>query len=122
MPNGSHPPIAPNAVSGRSSVPNQLKQSNQPKYCSEHPDELVNYFCFDTSEANICAECVIHGNYKNHEVMTIKKAYPHICSRLEDLKGGVSDKVEELITTQKKLDQGRWWCNHDIITYFYDHY
>jgi hypothetical protein len=53
--------------------------------CKEHPDEEVTYFCFDCSCPPICSECVIHGDHKDHDVMTIKKSYPHITARLEDL-------------------------------------
>lgn len=44
--------------------------------CREHPDEEVHYFCFDCLNPPICAECVVRFAHKNHEVATIRKAYP----------------------------------------------
>ncbi len=76
-------------------------------YCLEHTDELINYYCFQCNVGNICAECVIHGTHKGHDVQTLKKAYPLICSKLEDLKGSVHSKIEELISSQQKLDNGK---------------
>jgi hypothetical protein len=44
--------------------------------CKDHPDEEVNYFCFDCMSTPICSECVVHGAHRGHEVATIRKAYP----------------------------------------------
>jgi len=44
--------------------------------CREHPDEEVNYFCFDCICPPICSECVVHGTHRGHNVATIRKAYP----------------------------------------------
>ena len=48
----------------------------------EHPDEEISYFCFDCLNNCICPECVIHGTHKNHEVMTVKKAYPIVKAKV----------------------------------------
>lgn len=82
-------------------------QPQEQMYCVEHPDELVNYYCFQCNCSNICAECVIHGTHKNHDVQTIKKAYPTVCAKLEDLKSSVNSKIEDLINAQHKLDGGK---------------
>lgn len=37
-------------------------------------------------------------------MQTLKKAYPLVCAKLEDLKSSVNHKIEELITSQQKLD------------------
>lgn len=42
------------------------------------------YFCFDCRGNCICAECVIHGIHKNHEVKTIKRAYPIIKDQIDE--------------------------------------
>ena len=78
-----------------------------PSYWAEHPDEFVNYYCFQCQCSNICAEWVIHGTHKGHDVQTIKKAYPLICSKLEDLKTNVNSKIEELITSQQKMEASK---------------
>lgn len=51
-------------------------------FCIEHPDEEISYFCFDCLANCICPECVIHGIHKNHEVMTVKKSYGVIKSKV----------------------------------------
>lgn len=51
-------------------------------FCPEHPDEEISYFCFNCVSNCICPECIIHGIHKNHEVMTIKKAYPIIKNKV----------------------------------------
>ena len=84
--------------------PPQPHHQKQPVYCQEHPDELVNYFCFQCNIGNICAEWVIHGSHHGHDVQTIKKG---ICTRLEDLKANVSEKIEELLAAHKKIDMGK---------------
>ena len=57
----------------------------------------------------VCAECVVHGIHKNHEVLNIRKAYPLIYKKLEDLSKYANDQkksiflVNEAITKKKKL-------------------
>ena len=78
-------------------------QQNKNLYWAEHTEELINYFCFQWNCSNIWAECVIHGSHKGHDVQTIKKAYPIIWSKLEDLKSNVNSKIEEIVISQNKL-------------------
>jgi hypothetical protein len=53
--------------------------------CREHPEEEVNYFCFDCINCPaICSECVIHGSHRGHNVATVKKAYPQILGKMEE--------------------------------------
>jgi len=61
-----------------------MNQNSQKKeYCKEHNEE-VTYFCFECMNKCICAECVVHGVHKNHDVMNIKKAYPVIVERVKN--------------------------------------
>jgi len=53
-------------------------------FCIEHPDEEISYFCFDCLANCICPECVIHGIHKNHEVLTVKKSYGVIKSKVKN--------------------------------------
>ena len=87
----------------------QVKNTPQQKgiYCAEHTDELINYFCFQWNCSNIWAEWVIHGSHKGHDVQTIKKAYPVVCSKLEDLKTNINEKIEEISNSQNKLDSSK---------------
>ena len=88
--------------------------STVPDLCREHPDEQLGYFCFDCESECICAECVIHGQHRGHEVMQIKKAYPIVRDKVEEIFLSISNKIDEIelraekIETQKKdiIDQG----------------
>ena len=90
------------------------EHSTVPDFCREHPDEMLGYYCFDCESECICAECVIHGLHKGHEVMQIKKAYPIVRDKIEEIFLSVSNKVDEIelraekIEMQKKdiVDQG----------------
>ena len=64
--------------------------------CRDHPDEEVSYYCFDCSCPPICSECVIHGAHRGHNVQTIKKAYPQVMARVEELALNVNSKIDEL--------------------------
>lgn len=65
------------------------------EYCNCHPDEKVTYFCFDCLTPPVCSECVIHGIHKGHEVLHIKKGFPV-----------VNDKLEEVIQKLKTCMEG----------------
>lgn len=64
--------------------------------CRDHPDEEVNYFCFDCLCNPICSECVVHGTHKGCEVQTIWKAYPLVMAKTEELGLSINSKVDEL--------------------------
>ena len=53
--------------------------------CPAHPEEPLAYFCLDCECKCICAECVIHGLHKGHEVLSVKKAYPLLQSKVSSL-------------------------------------
>jgi len=46
--------------------------------CREHPDENLNYYCFDCNCECICCECIVHGVHRDHNVANITKAAPLI--------------------------------------------
>jgi len=72
-------------------------------YCNSHPDEEVTYFCFDCLVPPVCSECVIHGIHKDHEVMHIKKGYPAVKDKLEEVIQGLTASVENLQGDKKVL-------------------
>jgi hypothetical protein len=75
--------------------------------CQEHPDEEVSYFCFDCEASCICAECVIHGVHKTHEVQNLKRAYPQVRAKVEDLLLFMSGKIEDLALAEQRLEGRR---------------
>lgn len=72
-------------------------------YCEAHPDEEVKYFCFDCLTPPICSECVIHGIHKDHEVMHVKKGFPVVKAKLEEVIQGLVTCVEGLEGNKKGI-------------------
>ena len=66
-------------------------------FCKDHPEEEVQYFCFDCKCAPICPECVIFGAHKGHNVSLLKKATPTIMKHIEELYQQANQKMDELI-------------------------
>lgn len=77
--------------------------NNRREFCKEHGEELT-YYCFDCLTRCICSECVVHGVHKNHEVMNVKRAYPVIVDKSEELLGGVQQRIQELLSVQQSLE------------------
>ena len=108
-----------------------LHQSNsnlfvpiQNEVCVEH-GEPITYLCFDCLSKCICAECVVHGVHKNHEVMNIKKAYPLIYEKTEDLLSSVENKIKDLNNMNITIDNRKTEltnhnekCKRDIAVAF----
>ena len=102
------PPQEPEPTHKKSSYieqvePKSSKEEAQP-YCKAHSDEEIKYFCFECLTSPVCAECVIHGVHKNHDVLNIKKAYPVVKEKLEDIITKVSGKIEELNSQESNLE------------------
>ena len=99
--------------------------SGAPDFCREHPDEPLSYYCFDCYSECICSECAIHGDHKSHDVLLIKKAYPIIKDKIEEIFLQVSNKIDEIelktekIVNQKKeiIDQGTSAKQQVIISF-----
>lgn len=75
-----------------------------PDFCRVHPEEPLGYFCFDCETECICAECAIHGKHKGHDVMQIKKAYPIIKDKIEEMFLHVTGKIDEIELRNEKLE------------------
>ena len=100
------------------------KINNNENICNEH-GELLTYICLDCLSKCVCSECVVHGIHKNHEVMNIKKAYPLVYSKSEELSIHVNNKVNELknldnVIEKKKIEIGNLnnKCKNDIKNAF----
>ena len=77
---------------------------NQKNICHEH-GEPISYLCLDCMSKCICSECIVHGIHHNHDVLNIKKAYPLIYSKTEDLQKYICEKVTELNCSKRNIEQ-----------------
>ena len=97
-----------NVSTSELNIINELNSNNIRPLCKEHSEPLT-YLCLDCMTNCICTECVVHGIHKNHEVLNIKKAYPLIFKKLEDLSNYANDQkksiflVNEAISKKKNL-------------------
>ena len=108
--NYSQSNIYPNISDSFNNYTHHLHQSNsnlfvpiQSEVCVEH-GEPITYLCFDCLSKCICAECVVHGVHKNHEVINVKKAYPLIYEKTEDLLSSVENKIKDLTNMNINID------------------
>lgn len=74
--------------------------------CKEHNEE-VSYFCLDCSTRCICSECVVHGIHKTHDVLHIKKAYPLVSEKMNNLLNHVREKIDDINGYGSSLDLKR---------------
>ena len=71
--------------------------------CREHPEEEVQYFCFECNVPPVCPECVIHGEHRGHNVQLLKKAYPTIVKTIDELQIQIKTKVDELELNDQRI-------------------
>jgi len=83
-----------------------IKSNNNNETCKEH-GEPISYLCLDCMINCICPECIIHGTHKNHEVLNIKKAYPLIYKKIQEIGSNINSKVKELYSAQNGIEQKR---------------
>ena len=79
--------------------------------CQTH-GEPITYLCLDCMSKCICAECVVHGIHRNHEVLNIKKEYPLIYSKTQEIGNHINSRIKELSTTQKNIEQKKREINN----------
>ena len=82
-------------------IKNNINRSN---ICQDH-GEPITYLCLDCMSKCICSECVVHGIHRNHEVLNIKKAYPLIYNKTQEIGNHINTKIKELVITQKNIEQ-----------------
>jgi hypothetical protein len=59
----------------------------------------------------VCPECVVHGIHRNHEVLNIKKAYPLIYNKMQDLSKYVNDQIKELGLVNETISKKKIFMN-----------
>jgi len=57
---------------------------------------VANWWVSRTVSDCICPECIIHGVHKDHEVKTVKKAYPIIKEKIDEINNGLETKVKNV--------------------------
>jgi hypothetical protein len=77
---------------------------NMKNLCRDHC-EPISYLCLDCMSKCICSECIVHGIHCNHDVLNIKRAYPLILSKTQDLHRIICDKINELNNERRKIEQ-----------------
>ena len=97
------PRPVPDTSKYNTEIQNSSQYYTDEKYCKSHPDEEVKYFCFDCLTPPICSECVIHGIHKNHEVMHIKKGFPVVKGKLEEVIQGLMTCIDGLDSDKRGL-------------------
>ena len=77
---------------------------NMNNLCRDH-GEPISYLCLDCMSKCICSECIVHGIHCNHNVLNIKKAYPLILGKTQDLHRIIGNKINELNNEKRKIEQ-----------------
>ena len=77
---------------------------NMKNLCRDH-GEPISYLCLDCMSKCICSECIVHGIHRNHDVLNIKKAYPLILGKTQDLHRIIGNKINELNNEKRNIEQ-----------------
>ena len=85
-------------------IKSNINLLNNKTICQEHNEPII-YLCLDCMSKCICTECIIHGVHKNHDVLNIKKAYPLIYNKTQEISSLIISKIKELNLTQKNIEQ-----------------
>ena len=92
-------------------IKSNLNLINNKTICQEH-NEPITYLCLDCMSKCICTECVVHGVHRNHEVLNIKKAYPLIYNKTQEISNIICSRIKELNLTQKNIEQKKREINN----------
>ena len=93
-----------NKLSSKYDITDIKNNINRSNICQDH-GEPITYLCLDCMSKCICSECVVHGIHRNHEVLNIKKAYPLIYNKTQEIGNHINTKIKELFITQKNIEQ-----------------
>ena len=93
-----------NNLSSKLDIADLKNNINRSDICQDH-GEPITYLCLDCMSKCICSECVVHGIHRNHEVLNIKKAYPLIYNKTQEIGNHISSKIKELYNTQRNIEQ-----------------
>ena len=83
-------------------IKNNIRNNNT--ICKDH-GEPITYLCLDCMSKCICSECVVHGMHRNHEVLNIKKAYPLIYNKTQEISNHLISRINELNNTKRNIEE-----------------
>lgn len=96
------PGLGPAAVAAPAPAPVMMGQPLAQQFtvpqvaCKVHPGEPVQFFCL-AREVLLCAECLLGENKGPiDQVMSIKKAYPHVRAAIEQMLASYSERLDEI--------------------------
>lgn len=75
--------------------------------CPAHPEEPLQYFCLKCQSHCICAECVINGEHRGHDVLNVREAARRLPDRAAELAASARLRAEEVSAVAGKLREGR---------------
>lgn len=75
--------------------------------CPKHPEEPLQYFCLTCQTACICAECVIHGEHRGHEVLNVREAVRRLPEKVGELATTTRLRAEEISSLAERVNAGR---------------
>lgn len=75
--------------------------------CHTHPEEPLQYFCLKCQTECVCAECVIHGEHKGHEVLTVREAVRRLPEKVRELATAARLRAEEIAGIAQRANDGR---------------
>ena len=99
-----------NITSSEINIINDLMPNNIINTCKEH-GEILNYLCLDCMTNCVCSECIVHGIHRNHEVLNIKKAYPLIYGKMQDLSKYVNEQIKEFSLVSDAITKKKNFIN-----------
>lgn len=75
--------------------------------CPSHPEEPLQYFCLKCQTHCICAECVLNGDHRGHDVLNVREAARRLPERAAELGTAARLRAEEVAAVAARLREGR---------------
>lgn len=75
--------------------------------CPVHVEEPLQYFCLRCQCNCICAECVLNGDHRGHEVLNVREAVRQLPDRVEELAAAARLRAEEIAGAAQRVREGR---------------
>lgn len=75
--------------------------------CPAHPEEPLQYFCLKCQCDCVCAECVLNGTHRGHEVLNVREAVRRLPERVAELATAARLRAEEIAGAAERVRAGR---------------